>query len=231
MQPYFFPYIGYFQLINCVDKFVVYDNIEYTKKGWINRNRILQNSKDSYISIPLKKDSDFIHICDRKITDSWPKERMKILNRIHNSYRKAPHFSEVEPLIENILNYQTHNLFDFILNSLAQTLHYLQISKELVKSSSIPIDHNKLKAEKKVIAICQHLEGTTYVNPIGGINLYNKNEFLSKDLDLRFLKSDEIKYKQSSPNFISDLSIIDVMMFNSVTEIKTLLENCHTIRN
>ena len=110
MQPYFFPYIGYFQLINCVDKFVVYDNIEYTKKGWINRNRILQNSKDSYISIPLKKDSDFIHICERKITDSWPKERMKILNRIHNSYRKAPHFSAVEPLIENILNYQTHNL-------------------------------------------------------------------------------------------------------------------------
>jgi hypothetical protein len=100
MQPYFFPYIGYFQLINYVDEFVIYDNIKYTKKGWINRNRILVNGKDVYISLPLKKDKDSLNVDERFLSDIWIMERKKMLNRIKESYKKAPNFHQVFPIIE-----------------------------------------------------------------------------------------------------------------------------------
>src|SRR5438445_505000 len=100
MQPYFFPYIGYFQLINAVDEFVVYDNIEFTKKGWINRNRILVNGKDAYITIPLKKDSDYLNVNERWLADVWTVERKKLLNRITESYRKAPYYESIYNLAE-----------------------------------------------------------------------------------------------------------------------------------
>ena len=103
MQPYFFPYIGYFQLMNAVDEFVVYDNIEFTKKGWINRNRILVNGKDFYITLPIKHDSDYLYIIDRLLADTWPIERKKMLNRIIESYRKAPNFNVVFSVIEKVL--------------------------------------------------------------------------------------------------------------------------------
>src|SRR4030042_5533275 len=92
MQPYFLPYIGYFQLMNAVDEFVIYDNIEFSKKGWINRNRILVNGKDSYITIPLKKDSDYLDVRDRYLAETWSSEKIKMLKRIIGSYRKAPRF-------------------------------------------------------------------------------------------------------------------------------------------
>src|SRR5580700_191306 len=100
MQPYFMPYIGYFQLINSVDEFVIYDNIEFTKKGWINRNRILVNGKDDYITIPLRKDSDFLQVKNRFLAESWKSEKRKMLNRINASYKKSEFFEVVYPVIE-----------------------------------------------------------------------------------------------------------------------------------
>ena len=114
MQPYLFPYIGYFQLMNAVDEFVLYDNIEYTKKGWINRNRILVNGKDTYIGLPLKKDSDFLTIVERNLAENWPAERKKILNKISSSYKKAPQFGKVYPVIESAFMFEDFNLFNFI---------------------------------------------------------------------------------------------------------------------
>lgn len=154
MQPYLFPYIGYFQLISAVDEFIVYDNIQFTKKGWINRNRILVNGLDAYITLPLKKDSDYLDIKDRYLSDEWPVERKKLLNRITESYRKAPQYTIVFPIIEKIILSEEKNLFQFILNSLNIINEYLEIKTPLVISSSISIDHH-LKAEKKVMALCK----------------------------------------------------------------------------
>ena len=127
MQPYFFPYIGYFQLINAVDEFIVHDNIQYTKKGWINRNRILSNGKDEYITLPLKNDSDYLNIIDRKLADSWPSDRNKILNKIRESYKKAPFYSDAIPLVEECFLYNDNNLFNFIYHSIRQVCNYLNI--------------------------------------------------------------------------------------------------------
>jgi hypothetical protein len=228
MQPYFFPYIGYFQLINVVDEFVVYDNIEYTKKGWINRNRILTNGKDSYISLPLKKDSDHLDVRDRYLADSWSFEKHKMLNRIIEAYRKAPHFDSVYPVIKKGVLFEEYNLFGFILNSLSLVMDYLEIQTPLLVSSTIAVDHG-LKAEEKVVAICKARKADIYINPIGGAQLYSKVDFKNEDIDLFFLKTNDFIYKQSVNKFFPFLSIIDVMMFNSKEEIMKYLTSFYTI--
>ena len=222
MQPYFFPYIGYFQLINAVDEFVIYDNIEFTKKGWINRNRILVNGKDAIISLPLKKDSDYLHVSERFLSDTWDVERKKMLNRIKEAYRKAPFFKEAFQLIEKCLMHNDTNLFIIIYNSLQLIINYLGINTKCIISSSLDIDH-QLKSEKKVIAICKEIKATTYINPIGGLELYSKESFKKEKINLHFISTSIVEYNQFDNQFVPMLSIIDILMFNSKDEIKNLL--------
>lgn len=222
MQPYFFPYIGYWQLLNSVDTFVVYDDIKYTKKGWINRNRFLQNGKDCLFSISLKKDSDFLDIKDRIISDNF--NRIKLLNQIKCSYRKAPHFEEVFPLIENIIMNPENNLFKYIFYSIQKICEYLKINTKLIISSSIDMDHS-LRAERKVMEICKKLNSKIYINAIGGRELYRKLDFDNAGINLSFIKTKEIEYKQFDDEFVPWLSIVDVMMFNSIDEIRKMLNN------
>jgi hypothetical protein len=212
MQPYFMPYIGYFQLMNSVDVFVVYDTIEYTKKGWINRNRILLNNQEDYITIPLKKDSDYLHISERKLSDSWPQDRAKMLNRIQQAYRKAVGFKETFPLVESCIKHDSMNLFAFILNSIHLIKNHLGIPTRLIESSAIHADHT-LKSESRVISICQALHATEYINPIGGLELYSETTFADAGLSLKFLKARNIPYDQGNSAFIPFLSVIDVLMY------------------
>ncbi|MDP2685279.1 MAG: WbqC family protein [bacterium] len=222
MQPYFFPYIGYFQLVNAVDVFIIYDNIKYTKKGWINRNRILQNGKDTLISLAIKSDSDYLHVCDREISESFNKN--SFLNRIKGAYRNAPYFAQVYPMLEGIIKYENSNLFTFLHNSIMQALNKLDITTKIEISSNIDIDHN-LKSQDKVIALCKALGATTYINAIGGIDLYSKTAFSNNNIDLKFIKSNPLVYTQFKHEFCPWLSIIDVMMFNSIGNIHEYLNS------
>lgn len=228
MQPYFFPYIGYFQLMNAADEFVLYDNIEFTRRGWIQRNRILVNGSASYISIPLKKGSDFLDIRDRYLADDCIRERKKILNRIKEAYRKAPQFAFVYPMLEKSVNYEESNLFQFLLHSLSLVREYLEIRTPLIISSTIPIDRS-FKAESRVLAICNARGASTYINPIGGIALYNEVSFQRADIQLTFLETNDIRYMQYNGNFVPDLSIIDVMMFNEKDVIREYLDSQYTL--
>lgn len=222
MQPYFLPYIGYFQLIKAVDIFVVYDNIQYTKKGWINRNRILVNGKDEYISLPLQKDSDYLHIKDRYLADSWHTERIKMLNKVQEAYRKAPFFEPAFTELKQILSCESTNLFEFLYHSICRVNKYLAINTRIVVSSTLPIDHD-LRSKYKVMALCKVLGATEYINPIGGKGLYDAAEFADNKIELTFLNSSNIAYQQINEDFIPDLTILDVMMFNSPETIKTYL--------
>ena len=225
MQPYLFPYIGYFQLINAVDKFVVYDNIEFTQKGWFHRNRILVNNKDKLFTIPLKRDSDFLKVNQRYLAQNFIKERTKILSRIRHSYTKAPHFADCYPLIEDCFLFSNDNLFHFILNSLKKVCDYVNINTDLVTSSTLNINH-LLKGKDKVIAICKAFNANHYINSIGGVNLYNKEDFLRNKITLQFMKSKSPYYEQFSNDndFVPNLSVIDVMMFNSKRQINEMLK-------
>lgn len=214
MQPYFLPYLGYFQLINAVDKFVIYDNIQYTKKGWINRNRILANGKEEYITLPLKKDSDYLNVNQRKLADSFGKEKFKLLNKITTSYKKAPYFDLIYPAFEAIMNQKPDNLFEFIYQSIRIFCDYLDIKTQIIISSTIPIDYS-LKSQYKVLAICKELGASQYINPIGGTELYSNEFFKQYKIILKFIRPENIIYTQFNNEFIPWLSIIDVLMFNS----------------
>ena len=222
MQPYFLPYIGYFQLMNAVDKYVIYDNIQYTKKGWINRNRILQNGKDVLITIPVEKGSDFLDIKDRCVSTNFDKK--KLLNQIKETYRKASLFESVMPLTEDIINFDKSNLAAYIFNSIDQIRTYLNIDTEIVVSSTLNIDHS-LKGQDKVITICKELQATDYYNAIGGQELYNAEDFGKENINLHFVSTNPIEYKQFKNEFVPWLSILDVMMFNPVDEIQRMLNN------
>ncbi len=224
MQPYFLPYIGYFQLIHAVDEFIVYDNIQFSKKGWFHRNRMLQNGKDEYFSLSLKKDSDFLDVRDRRLSDSWPDDREKILRKIAQNYRKAQHFEAVYPLVESIFRYPEARLFDFIFCSLKTVCDFLQITTSLTVSSALEIDHS-LKSQDKVIALVKKAGGSSYLNPIGGFDLYNPEDFRAQGLTLQFHKARPFSYPQSGNEFVPWLSVLDLMMFNSKEQIIGWLDN------
>lgn len=223
MQPYFFPYIGYFQLINAVDEFVVYDNIEFTKKGWFNRNRILVNGSDSYITAPVKKDSDYLHVRDRQLAEVWPEERKKMLNRIKESYQKAPNFTSVFPMLQDAINIPEANLFKFLHSTIQSVNSFLEINTRITVASAIGIDH-ALKSEDKVLEICKDRGATKYLNSSGGKELYSVDRFRSNGIQLNFLKSNNLQYKQFNGDHVPFLSIIDVLMFNSKQEVQSALQ-------
>jgi hypothetical protein len=222
MQPYFMPYIGYFQLINSVDKFIIYDNIQYTKRGWINRNRILVNGKDQLITLPIKKDSDYLNVVERELSESWSKDKDKMLNIIKSSYNKAPYFQETFELISKCVNNSETNLFNFIYDAINILNSYLDIKTPIIVSSTVEIDHT-LKSQDKVLSICKSQNAEVYINSIGGVELYERKTFDQKGIRLNFIKSNPIQYKQFSSEFVPWLSIVDVMMFNSKEQIKNYL--------
>jgi len=220
MQPYLFPYISYFQLINAVDKFVIYDDVNYIKGGWINRNNILANNKKHRFTIALNQTSSFKLINEISINDNFT----KLLKTIHYSYIKAPYFLETYNLLENIFSYREKNLSKFITNSILHITNHLRVKTELIVSSTINQGRGGENKEK-VIHICKLLGASTYINAIGGQELYFKPDFTTNYLELKFLKTNSIIYKQFDNEFVPWLSIIDVMMFNSKENIVEMLNH------
>ncbi len=227
MQPYFFPYIGYWQLINAVDKYVIYDDVNFIKGGWINRNRILMNNEPKLINLKMDGASPNKLINEVGVSNDviFIKKNIKT---IENLYKKAPYYQTAYPVIEDILYYNEGNLAQHLEYSLRKVCDYLSIKTELLVSSKINKNTN-LKGQDKVIEICKLLKANEYFNAIGGQELYSVNDFAKEGIELRFLRTGSIKYKQFDNDFVPNLSIIDVMMFNSVEEIKEMLENYELI--
>ena len=223
MQPYFLPYMGYWQLIDQADIFVVYDTIQFTKKGWINRNRFLQNGSDQMFSIPLKKDSDYLHVKDRFLADMYDRE--KLIRQFQGAYSKAPYFKDHFPVIEDIIRDDHNNLFDYVYQSILKISHFLGIDTKIIKSSDIDEEIENLKGADKVIAICKKLGSENYINPIGGLDLYDKQDFKDKGINLTFLKSHVLDYETFKGNkALPHMSILDVMMFHNRDSILTAMK-------
>ena len=220
MQPYIFPYIGYFQLIQAVDKFTLCDNYQYTRNGWINRNRFLQNGKDEFFTFPLKKDAQTKDIRDRELAPDF--NNSKLLNQLKDTYRKSPYFEQTFPLLRTIIHHHDTNLFNFTTNSIKEICNHLQIHTQILKTSDLPVDHS-LKKEDRVLALCSALCANVYINSSGGRELYSKARFASRGITLHFLQSNPLIYKQFENPFIPWLSIIDVLMFNSIATIQQYL--------
>ena len=221
MQPYFLPYIGYWQLLNIVDVFVIYDDVNYIKRGWINRNRLLENGNAAYFNVFVKDSSQNRHIneMERFHTD---KMESRLLKRIFFCYRKAPYFQEIYPIIQAIISDDEENLSAYLLKSIKFVAEYLDIKTSIIKSSDL--DKNVLlKGQEKILDICKKLRAEIYYNPIGGKTLYDKQKFEKENIKLFFLKPVNVKYNQFENEFVPSLSIMDVLMFNGKQKTKMLL--------
>ena len=218
MQPYFIPYIGYWQLINMVNTFVIYDDVNFTKGVFVNRNNILHNNTSQLVTLQLIGASQ-----NKKINEiSVGNNSKKILKTIKHNYSKAPYFKETYLLMENMFANNEDNLSKFLGNSLQIISTYLEINTRFLYSSKI--NNNKsLKAQDKLIEISQLLSATDYINTIGGVELYEKDDFKKAGINLSFIKTTNVEYKQYKNQFVQNLSIIDVMMFNSKEEIREML--------
>lgn len=222
MQPYFFPYIGYWQLMNAVDIYVIYDDVNYINRGWINRNRILIDGKAKYIHLPLCRASQNKLINEIDLLDD-PTEIQKLLRTIKLTYSKAPCFQVVYPFLEKIIQYHPKKAIQFLEYQLKTVAEFLDIKPCFLLSSEI-YKNNSLKGEDKILEICKILDADIYINAIGGQALYSREKFRRSGIQLQFLKTEEIIYPQFSKDFIQNLSIIDVMMFNSKKSIETMLK-------
>ena len=221
MQPYFFPYIGYFQLLNLADKYVVYDTAKYSNNKWGIRNRILINGAPGFFRVKTLKVSQNKGFDEIKISDDTEAVK-KNIHALECSYRKAPHFSEVMPILEQFLTGDYDNLAEYNVASNRLVCDYLGIKTEILLYSELDCDRN-LKRQYRIYDICRVLDGNEYINSIGGMELYDFEEFRENGIELAFLKTDNIIYPQFGGEFVSNLSIIDVMMFNSVPEIQKML--------
>ncbi|MCR9253804.1 MAG: WbqC family protein [bacterium] len=222
MQPYFLPYIGYFQLFNAVDKFVIYDDVNFISRGWVNRNKILLNGNDHTITIPLVKASQNKKINEIEIVpdDKW---KNKLHATIKHAYSKAPFYQRICPLLEEILHFDSTNLSYFLLNSIQRIGDYLSIETELIKSSSF-FDNQELKGQTRILDIAKKLGSKHYINPIGGRDLYDFNYFRNSGIQLSFIQSNQISYNQPTKPLIPNLSILDVLMYNEKNNVKTMLD-------
>lgn len=208
MQPYFVPYIGYFQMVNSVDKFIFYDNVTYIKNGWINRNKI---KGGTILTIPLQKQSSNCLIQDTKILNDLRNSK-KILKTIQQTYSKSPYFNEVFDIVEGLLQNQPSTISELAISSVIKFSKYLDINTEFKIASK----ENYKKGSDKItslINICSQEQIYNYINPIGGQSLYNKKDFLSHRVNLNFI--------QTTPS----LSIIDTCMTTSKEKIKEQLNN------
>jgi len=221
MQPYFFPYIGYFHLINAVDKFVFYDDVNFIKRGWINRNRILINGEAAYFTVQLKKASQNLLINEIKIADN----RKKLKKTIELSYKKAPYFDDAWPVVEYCLNYKTELISELAMVSVTETCKYLDISTGFEVSSEKYGDSKGMDKAERLIYIARKNNSETYINSIGGMELYSKDFFKEKGVELKFIKSGDVIYRQNTVDFVPHLSVIDVMMWNDKETVKNLLNN------
>jgi hypothetical protein len=209
-----------------VDLFVIYDNIKYTKKGWINRNRFLLNGAEQGFTVPLRRASDSLDVKDRSVAGDF--DRGKLANQFREAYRDAPHFQDAFPVIEEIVMSPLENLFEYIHGSVVEICRYLRIRTRIVVSSSITADR-KLKGQDRVWALCDAMGASAYVNAIGGQELYSREDFEARGIKLDFLRPHAITYPQFGKPFVPWLSIVDVMMFNPIGRIREFLETSYEL--
>lgn len=212
------PYIDYWQLMAAVDKYVVYDDVNYIKGGWVSRNNILLNGEKHLFTIILKGASPNKLFKEVEIGDDFKKFR----KMLESAYKKAPYYDQVLPILEDIYTFGQRDLGHFMKHQFQCVLDYLDIHTELILSSTLKKD-NLLRGKEKVKHICNLLGADTYYNAIGGQEMYDKDDFISAGIDLFFIETKPFEYKQFSNPFVPKLSMIDVLMFNHPEQVQRFL--------
>ncbi|MDE6364351.1 MAG: WbqC family protein [Lachnospiraceae bacterium] len=230
MQPYLFPYLGYFQLMNCVQTYVFCGNLQYIKRGWVNRNRVFTDFKKNetgYFTFSVARD-DYRKNINQRYYSSLKKDCDKLRNILFQNYKRAPYFEEAYCVIDKALQFQNENVAYFNMNACYLIAQYLGITSNITCTDIIEDEEFRnrfceLDYEQRVIFLCDYFGEDYYINAIGGMSLYHRNIFADRNKMLGFIKMEDISYRQYSSKHISNLSIIDVMMHNHAEDVKRLL--------
>lgn len=218
MQPYLFPYIGYFQLMYASDLFLIYDDVSYIKQGFINRNSILMAGKPLRFTVPVPGASS-----NRLISElSYSRDVIKLLKTISQAYSKSPYFSEVFPLVRQTLELGERRVSDVCLESYRLIFSYLGLDKRILKTGDLEYQR-ELRPEDRIISLCKKFGANRYINPVGGSHLYSRERFKSKEVDIYFLRPIFDEYDQGGEGFFSGLSIIDCLMNCSPSQVRSML--------
>lgn len=224
MQPYVFPYIGYFQLIHAADIFVFYDDVNFIKKGWINRNQIILNQQAYKFTIPL------VGASQNKLINEIPvlwesKFDQKLIQQLELGYKTAPYLSDVLGLVQEVFSDKSSNISELAQKSVRLTCQYLGLEKKFYVSSELGVSKDMGRADR-LIEITKHFGTEQYINAINGRDLYSKVDFKQMGVDLAFVSPILNKYKQGNLiDFIPSLSILDVLMWNEKSEISEMLKS------
>ena len=232
MQPYFFPYLGYFQLFHAADKVILYDNVNFIKSGWIHRNRILEIGKGPrYIGLPLEQASLKGRIRDARV-DARKDWKTPIMNHLKHNYSRCEHFKYVNPLIDAALDARERRVSEIAKSSIRTMLEYLgcrtpveydstrfdvleaELERRFAGAGTVggPAVDKRRRMEARVAGLCGAEGAGIYINPMGGVDLYRKEDFLKLDIQLKFLFPRLQPYRQDAPEFFPSLSIIDAAM-------------------
>ncbi len=221
MQPYLFPYWGYFQLIHAADKFIFYDDVNYIKGGWINRNNILVNGRKHMYTVEVTGASSF-----KKINEIQLGRNMgKVLKTIEQAYNKAPYFQQAFPIVKRVFSNKNpeQSIAQLAIHSVTEVCTYLEIDTILETSSERYPYTRDSKGTKRLFKICKENLSHLYINTLAGSPIYSKKEFSEQNIELRFLDSLQFEYLQFVRDFTPHLSIIDVLMFNSRDKLQETL--------
>jgi hypothetical protein len=218
MQPYLFPYIGYFQLIYAADLFLIYDDVSYIKQGYINRNSLLSPNGATRFTVPVPGASSNKLISDLQFS----MDVTKVLKTVKQSYSKAPYFETVFPLIREILEHENRSIASICMKSYQAIFSYLRLDKHFKKTSDVNYDRTDT-ARDRLIALCHQFEADCYINAPGGRSLYAKSDFAEHGIELKFIDSLPVEYDQGGGEFVPNLSIIDVLMHCTPEKVVSLV--------
>lgn len=230
MQPYFFPYIGYFSLICQSDKFIFFDTPQYISSGWVNRNRILKSDgTPGYITVPVVKAARETAIKD--ICISNPEWKQSFFGQLTAYKRKAPKYKDTLEFLHEILDCKEYvYLSELNIDTLIKTSEHIGIHTEFETYSKMNLDIEQVNApDEWALNITKALGGDTYINPPGGMSFFDPDKYRNSNIRLQFLKSNLKPYIQRIGRFEPGLSIIDVLMFCDTDEIRNLLEDFEII--
>nr|WP_314582630.1 WbqC family protein [uncultured Pseudomonas sp.] len=230
MQPYLFPYLGYFQLIAAADVFVLGDDLQYVRSGWVNRNRILQNGEARLITFPLKKDRFVLQINQRQLCDHFSDEAERLIRLMTECYQEAPYFAQVMPLVERLIRFPQQNIALYAEHAIREMCAYLHIVTPIMRSSDLILG-SPVDKQERIIRIAHTFEATTFITPEGGSVVYDRDHFARNRLLVRFFRMSPVEYRQFRQPFVANLSIIDVLMFNCVEQVQHMLTQFQLDKN
>lgn len=226
MQPYFLPYLGYFQLVNAVDTFVFFDDVNFIKKGWIHRNQVLVNGEAHKFTIPLKDASQNKRINEVGLSgyNEWKASFLKL---VEHNYKKAPYYEAARGILEKILEKEHETIADLACESVKYIAERMGLRTNFNYSSKLDYDRSEgSDGQAKILSICKLFNAGMYINPQNGTELYDQAAFDSAGVDLRFIHMGEVHYNQfKKGKFVPYLSMLDVLMFNDINTVQALLDN------